>query len=406
MPACEYSPWTHRPSGCRWPFSTVATADVIRERAGNASSERILPLTAKVLAEAGTSLGELDGIAYGAGPGSFTGVRIACGVVQGLAFGADLPVFGVPTLVRSRTPRGGCTVGGGCSPASMPACARSTWRRTCETTTDGRASVIRSCASPTTYALDAGVWHGAGDGFAAYPELAARLRLAGADASIIPDAQSIAEWAWPHLAAGRACGRRTRSRCTCATASRSPPPSAWPGCVFSLPAMASLPKPPELAPVRWRPLAAHDLPVVAALEARIHAAPWSERNFRDALAAGYSARVGLRAERIVAYGVLMLGPGEAQLLNLSVVPDARRMGLGRALLYQFIDDARRLYAEQLFLEVRVSNRSAIALYEAAGFMSIARRVAYYPPANPGANREDALVMRCALGMLPGVPAAP
>jgi [ribosomal protein S18]-alanine N-acetyltransferase len=168
--------------------------------------------------------------------------------------------------------------------------------------------------------------------------------------------------------------------------------------------MASLPKPQAFAPVRWRPLAAHDLPVVAALEARIHAAPWSERNFRDALAAGYSARVGVCVDRIVAYGVLMLGPGEAQLLNLSVVPDARRMGLGRTLLYQFIDDARRLYADQLFLEVRVSNLAAIALYEAAGFMSIARRVAYYPPSNPGIGREDALVMRCALTMLPRTPA--
>ena len=160
--------------------------------------------------------------------------------------------------------------------------------------------------------------------------------------------------------------------------------------------MASLPKLPLPVPVRWRPLAAQDLPVVAALEARIHAAPWSERNFRDALAAGYSARVGLRGDRIVAYGVLMLGPGEAQLLNLSVVPDARRMGLGRALLQQFIDDARRLYADQLFLEVRVGNRAAIALYEAAGFVSIARRVAYYPPSNPGAGREDALVYSLSL----------
>jgi ribosomal-protein-alanine N-acetyltransferase len=169
--------------------------------------------------------------------------------------------------------------------------------------------------------------------------------------------------------------------------------------------MASLPKLPLPVPVRWRPLAAQDLPVVAALEARIHAAPWSERNFRDALAAGYSARVGLRGDRIVAYGVLMLGPGEAQLLNLSVVPDARRMGLGRALLQQFIDDARRLYADQLFLEVRVGNRAAIALYEAAGFVSIARRVAYYPPSNPGAGREDALVMRCALNGPTAAPAA-
>jgi len=160
--------------------------------------------------------------------------------------------------------------------------------------------------------------------------------------------------------------------------------------------VASLPKPPPFAPVRWRPLAAHDLPVVAALEARIHAAPWSERNFRDALAAGYSARVGVRGERIVAYGVLMLGPGEAQLLNLSVVSDARRGGLGRALLLQFIDDARRLGAEQLFLEVRVSNIAAIALYEQAGFAAVARRVEYYPPAARGAIREDALVMRCEL----------
>jgi len=73
-------------------------ASVIRERAGNSASERILPLTQRVLADAGVMLKSLGGIGYGAGPGSFTGVRITCGVVQGLALGADLPVFGVPTL--------------------------------------------------------------------------------------------------------------------------------------------------------------------------------------------------------------------------------------------------------------------------------------------------------------------
>jgi ribosomal protein S18 acetylase RimI-like enzyme len=55
--------------------------------------------------------------------------------------------------------------------------------------------------------------------------------------------------------------------------------------------------------------------------------------------------------------------------------------------------------------VRVSNLPAIALYEAAGFAAIARRVAYYPPSHPGAAREDALVMRCPLNMLPRAPAA-
>jgi ribosomal-protein-alanine acetyltransferase len=143
----------------------------------------------------------------------------------------------------------------------------------------------------------------------------------------------------------------------------------------------------------WRPLAADDLAYVAALEAQIHLAPWTLGNFRDALAAGYSARVGERGGRIVAYGVLMLAPGESQLLNLSVVPDARREGLGRLLLGRFVEDSRRLGAEQMFLEVRVGNAPAIALYESAGFVRIARRVAYYPPTPDTGVREDALVMR-------------
>jgi ribosomal-protein-alanine N-acetyltransferase len=160
--------------------------------------------------------------------------------------------------------------------------------------------------------------------------------------------------------------------------------------------MATLPVFPPPAYVTWRPLAAPDLAYVAALEAQVHAAPWSLGNFRDALAAGYATRVAEREGRIIAYGVLMLAPGEAQVLNISVVPDARREGFGRALLTQFIDDARRLGAEQCFLEVRVSNSAAIALYEGAGFARIARRTSYYPALGPSALREDALVMRLAL----------
>jgi ribosomal-protein-alanine acetyltransferase len=161
--------------------------------------------------------------------------------------------------------------------------------------------------------------------------------------------------------------------------------------------MAALPRTPHKASITWRPLTAADLVYVAALEAQIHAAPWTPGNFRDVLAAGYSARVGEREGRIVAYGVLMLAPGEAQLLNLSVVPDARRAGLGGELLAQFLDDARRLGAEQVFLEVRAGNAPAIALYERAGFARVGRRTAYYPMAADGGPREDALVMRRAVG---------
>ncbi len=140
-----------------------------------------------------------------------------------------------------------------------------------------------------------------------------------------------------------------------------------------------------------------DLDQVAALEAAAHPAPWTAGNFRDALNAGYSTVVGEADGAIIAYGVLMIGPGEAQVLNLTVAPAARRRGLARALLRRFLDDAFRLGAEQCFLEVRLSNAAAIALYRAEGFIPVARRAAYYPPANDAAAgagaREDALVLR-------------
>ncbi len=61
-------------------------------------SEILLPMTAEILAEAEWTLQQLDGIAFGAGPGSFTGLRIACGVAQGLAYALDLPIVGISTL--------------------------------------------------------------------------------------------------------------------------------------------------------------------------------------------------------------------------------------------------------------------------------------------------------------------
>jgi ribosomal-protein-alanine N-acetyltransferase len=136
-----------------------------------------------------------------------------------------------------------------------------------------------------------------------------------------------------------------------------------------------------------------DVGRVAAIEADRHSvATWSASVFHDALDAPdrYLCLVVQSAAAhgdVVAYGVLALGDGTADLDNLTVRADHERRGIGRWLLDILLDAAGGRGAREVLLEVRHDNNPAIALYRADGFVEINRRRGYY------ARDLDAVIMR-------------
>jgi ribosomal-protein-alanine N-acetyltransferase len=149
--------------------------------------------------------------------------------------------------------------------------------------------------------------------------------------------------------------------------------------------LSALPRPDA----RIRPLGERDLDAVVAIERDIYEFPWSLGNFRDSLAAGYSCWAYHGADGLLGYAVMMIGAGEAHLLNLSVAAPSQRRGHGTALLEHLIGVARGYGAQVLLLEVRPSNAGGRAMYAGYGFEQIGTRRGYYPAR---AGREDALLL--------------
>jgi ribosomal-protein-alanine N-acetyltransferase len=145
--------------------------------------------------------------------------------------------------------------------------------------------------------------------------------------------------------------------------------------------------------VTYRPMDEADLDAIMAIEPKIYSHPWSRGNFSDSLKSGYSCWVVELDGELIGYGALMVVLDEAHLLNISIAKPFQGRGLGRGLLAHFIEVARRHGGQMMFLEVRPSNTSAIALYESMGFNEFSVRKGYYPGEN---GREDAILMGLAL----------
>lgn len=142
-------------------------------------------------------------------------------------------------------------------------------------------------------------------------------------------------------------------------------------------------------PTTIRAMEHDDLSMVSDIERRSYEFPWSHGVFRDCLLAGYHCMVFEYGGRVAGYGILSIAAGEAHILNLCVDPNYRAHGYGERLLDAILAQSRAANVREIFLEVRPSNRTALALYRKKGFHKVARRPAYYQASE---GREDAAVL--------------
>lgn len=170
----------------------------------NGGSALILPWVRELLEEAGVGLSEIDAIAFGAGPGGFTGLRLACSVAQGLAFGAGLPVLGVCSLAALAFASGEHRAYV-CVDARMNEVYTAAYELGASAVSEVLAPAV---GAPEQVRLPPGDdWCGAGDGFASYGEVLAKQLAPSVlvrHPACYPTAAAVARLALPAVIRGEA----------------------------------------------------------------------------------------------------------------------------------------------------------------------------------------------------------
>jgi ribosomal-protein-alanine N-acetyltransferase len=136
-----------------------------------------------------------------------------------------------------------------------------------------------------------------------------------------------------------------------------------------------------------------DLEAVLENEIRSYAFPWTRGVFADCLRSAYECWVLAERGALIGHGILVVGADEAHLLNLCIRRDRQGEGHGRVLAEHMLARARVRGARVVVLEVRPTNRVALALYQTLGFREIGRRPDYYPAEK---GHEDAIVLELPL----------
>lgn len=372
-------------------------------------AERLLPMVDRLLQDAGIARHQLGAIAFGQGPGGFTGLRVACGVAQGMAFALDLPVIPVVSLQAAATQEAGDDdVRVVVQDARMGEVYVAAYAKTVAEASG--AAPWKSLNAPVLInANDVPHWIGLqapgwadgsrqlsiavlGDALEAYPQLALLGSAGRKQETTCPvvrlgaprraTAEAVA-WlgleAWRRgetLPADQARPLYVRDKVAYTTAEREQ-------------GLGGNPK-AEAVVAMLEPMTQAHLNDVAAIEQSVQSFPWTKGNFADALDAGYGAWVARDDGKIVGFCVVMFAPDVAHLLLIATAPDAQRKGVGHMLLRQVEREALARNLTTVILEVRPSNEQALAFYLHRGFKQLSVRKDYYP--NGKNEREDGWVL--------------
>jgi ribosomal-protein-alanine N-acetyltransferase len=156
-------------------------------------------------------------------------------------------------------------------------------------------------------------------------------------------------------------------------------------------------------PLNIRRAVRGDLAAMLRIEQASFADPWTVESMATALSLDrmrvlvaesgeLRAQGGDAPSGLLGYVVALVAGTEAEIADLAVAPEARRLGIGRALLQRILSELSDATVQTVYLEVRESNQAARTLYESFGFGSVGRRRGYYR-----SPIEDALVLRREIG---------
>lgn len=145
----------------------------------------------------------------------------------------------------------------------------------------------------------------------------------------------------------------------------------------------------QLSEYHFRKMREDDLDEVIAIEESVYQFPWTRGIFYDCLNVGYFCWVMQYQEKIIAYSIMSVAADESHLLTIVVPETEQGKGYGKKMLDEMIRLAKKNNANDMYLEVRISNKAAIELYHQRGFNELGVRNNYYPAEQ---GKEDALIL--------------